>query len=259
MSLAAEYGIASCPLEYADNPDFSLADGELHLWLLTLDQNPNHTEEYLSWLSPREQEKYKRLPEQDKAAYLKGRAVLRELLARYCDTAPEQIRLSFGRLGKPALAEEDSSLAFNYSDTNGRVIYALSRSGPVGVDIEKLDRVLDYSRILKRKFSVAETQAVCAGDGPDAEAKRFLAAWTRKESYGKAIGVGVNYRMNQVELACDLNQASGDFTADSTGWTYHQYAFDDYVACLTTPSPARQRIRVYPFEAAAWSVAPVSQ
>ena len=34
-----------------------------------------------------------------------------------------------------------------------------------------------------------------------------MALWTRKEAYGKATGLGVNYKMNQLDLAGSAGQS----------------------------------------------------
>jgi phosphopantetheinyl transferase len=201
-------------------------------------------ETYLSWLSARESKKYACLPVYQKSHYLHGRIVLRKLLGSYLGRNAHDIRLAFGEFGKPALMDCCSGPWFNYSDTQDMVVYAFGGSGELGIDIEHLSRKPDYQRILQRKFSLAEAKEI--GSLPDdipsqIISQRFLAAWTRKESYGKAIGVGVNYKMNEVEVATDLGIANLAFEADTNNWYLTQLLFDEYVVSLTSSSSEKLR------------------
>jgi len=64
------------------------------------------------------------------------RARLRELLGQELSLAPEAIVLARGRHGRPTLADTSARLHFNLAHSGPEVVYAFSRSGPVGVDLE---------------------------------------------------------------------------------------------------------------------------
>lgn len=251
MTTAPAHGIASREIEWEfaaldSEKQPKLARGEVHLWAMTLaqpakDDNSRELDEkeesYLSWLTPRESTKYGRLPTHQKSHYLRGRIMLRKLLGIYLGRNASEIGLAFGEFGKPELMGFSDGLWFNYSDTKGMVIYAVSGSGDLGVDIEHLSRKPDYERILQRKFSLAERQEITGSPDDRSSSvirQRFLAAWTRKESYGKAIGVGVNYKMNGVEVATDLGVANYAFEANEISWCLAQMLFDEYVVSLTS-------------------------
>ena len=258
MTTRSAHGIASHDVEWefaaldsSEQP--KLAKGEVHLWAMNLAQlmegeNSNklgeQEETYLSWLSARESKKYARLSVHQKSYYLHGRIILRKLLGIYLGRNARDIRLAFGEFGKPALVDFCSGPWFNYSDTQDMVVYAFGGSGELGIDIENLSRKPDYQRILQRKFSLAEAEEIASlpDDIPSQIiSQRFLAAWTRKESYGKAIGVGVNYKMNEVEVATDLGIANLAFEADTNNWYLTQLLFEEYVVSLTSSSSEKLR------------------
>ncbi len=132
--------------------------------------------------------------------WVAGRSLLKQLLARYARCEAADIRLRVGPIGKPFLDHpSDPDLQFNYTDSHGCLIYAFARGIEVGVDLEKLPRPTRYEGLARRKLSVVE-QAALAGIDADEQEGVFLAAWTRKEAYGKALGVGVRYPMAEVTL-----------------------------------------------------------
>jgi phosphopantetheinyl transferase len=67
------------------------------------------------------------------------------------------------------------------------------------VDIEHLGRQLNFKNVVDARFSETEAQAVKL-DMPEqqVEPRRMLSAWTSKEAYGKALGLGINFEMNKV-------------------------------------------------------------
>ena len=69
----------------------------------------------------------------------------------------------------------------------------------MGVDLEACSRVSEYEQIARRRFSKTELDYVQNANG-SFDRERCLAIWTRKEAYGKAIGKGINFQMNQRNL-----------------------------------------------------------
>ena len=237
------HGIGSPPVVWeagsinlTDSP--TLSSDEIHIWATPLATSGVRNKlletdaAYLPWLTDREMVKFDRMPADRKADYLQARIFLRKLLAAHTDTQAGDIELGIGRLGKPELIGTQGGPAFNYSNTRGMAIYVIGNSGELGIDIENLARKSEYQRILQRKFSAAEITEI-SRYSEQSTGQRFLAGWTRKESYGKAIGVGVNFNMNEVELACDLGTASLEFEAGGRSWWLTQLLFDDYVVGLT--------------------------
>ena len=176
--------------------------GEVHLWSANLSVDDERSRYFESYLSRREKLRAARFStEQSRVRYIRSRSILKELLSMYTGDDPAHVRFDLGPLGKPFLAPmPDPPLHFNSTDTQDEALYAFCLSGELGVDIERNSRVVRHEEIARRKFASQEYRNYLECS----ENKRrayFLSMWTRKEAYGKAIGVGIRYRLNSVDLA----------------------------------------------------------
>ena len=84
---------------------------------------------------------------------------------------------------------------------NGLVIAcALSREA-VGVDVQPLHR---YDGKFRRILSEEERRWIEEADSD----RRFTEIWTRKEAYGKALGVGLGYELSKTAFSGDFSQGT---------------------------------------------------
>ncbi|MFT7525136.1 MAG: 4'-phosphopantetheinyl transferase [Arenicella sp.] len=183
----------------------SLRKNQLHLWFVTLSLDGEQQENAVALLNDTQRDKYhRRATPALKESYLAGRYHLMNILGAYNRVSAQEVKLSYSRLNKPYLNPNPSDIQFNFTDTvidsSGVALLAFARFKAVGVDIESLTRRSNFSAIVKKRFSVAETNYVTQDDG-SIDARRFLAYWTRKEAYGKATGRGINFKMNEMDLA----------------------------------------------------------
>ncbi|MGH8173311.1 MAG: 4'-phosphopantetheinyl transferase family protein [Rhodanobacteraceae bacterium] len=109
------------------------------------------------------------------------------------DRAPEIQR---GEHGKP-FAPELEGLDFNLSHARNHVLLAFARNQPIGVDLERLDRVLAVDELARRFFATTEANALDAID-PAQRPGAFLHLWTCKEAVLKAIGAGLSFGLGRV-------------------------------------------------------------
>ncbi len=120
--------------------------------------------------------------------------LLRRVLSRYVDVAPEGLRFAREARGRPYLLGTDlvadNVPDFNLSDTLGGTVIAVAERGRVGVDLERIDRVLPHRRLARRYFSESESAALDAMDD-DAARRAFLRLWTAKEASCKSTGSGI--------------------------------------------------------------------
>ena len=131
--------------------------------------------------------------------FIATRGVLRYLLGRRLARHPGSLSFEYNSAGKPRLAGADAGLQFNASHAGRRAVYVISDHRRVGIDVESVDRELDFDGIARRFFSAPEYTALQGM--PAAQRKRaFLAAWTCKESIVKAIGNGLRLPLNEIEL-----------------------------------------------------------
>ena len=137
--------------------------------------------------------------EKDRRRWLGFRAGLRSILSRHTGIPPLQLVFETTSHGKPCLP--GSGLHFNLSHTDSLAVVIVSRSGPVGIDLEPLDRgssLLDceehFCHPLERESLPAEVAARAAG---------LIGIWTAKEAALKALGSGLSEPPTGIRLDGD--------------------------------------------------------
>jgi len=180
-----------------------LSHGALHVWLADL---AAAEEGGADTLSEEERARAARfLSERDRVLWMRSRQVLRALLGRYLGREPHTVRMTSDCYGKPALVEQGaglsdagpagvagaSALAFNLSHSDSLALYAFSRMGPVGVDVEVARRPIDAVAIATRTLGVQEARRLSAIADPASRQREFLRVWTRHEAGLKCLGTGI--------------------------------------------------------------------
>lgn len=134
--------------------------------------------------------------------YIAVRASLRQTLAAYLDTDPQQLQFNQSEHGKPFLACE--SIHFNLSHTANYLVIAVANFPHIGIDIEVSRSRNNLDSLAARCFAPSELQAW--RQLPDAARQpAFYRLWTKKEAFVKAVGRG---------LAMGLAQCEVDWVAD---------------------------------------------
>jgi 4'-phosphopantetheinyl transferase len=114
------------------------------------------------------------------------------VLSRYGDIAPGAWRFRRNRYGRPEVASSGDAtraLGFNVSHTTELILLGVTLDGPIGVDIEMVRSVLPME--LAGRFFAADEAAALAALPADRQCERFFEYWTLKESYTKAMGMGL--------------------------------------------------------------------
>lgn len=125
-----------------------------------------------------------------KRRFTTARAVLRIILSRYLNTAPERLEFTYGTHGKPAV-QNAQKLQFNLSHSGDLAILAVGKSYPMGVDVEQYS-ARPYDGIAKSLFSEQEFSEF--KKIPTAlKAAVFFHVWSQKEAFIKASGLGLSY------------------------------------------------------------------
>jgi 4'-phosphopantetheinyl transferase len=140
--------------------------------------------------------------QKDREHFIVARGLLRAILSLYLDTAPDQVRFSYGPRGKPALAITASQdrLCFNLSHAGGLALYAVANGREVGIDLECVRPISEAEQIAKRFFSSRENavlQTLASGMKQEA----FFNCWTRKEAFIKATGDGLARPLDQFDVS----------------------------------------------------------
>lgn len=175
-------------------------------------------------LSPDEQARARRFVfPRDRDAYVAAHALTRALLGRQAGVAPRDIGFATDRHGKPRLVRPalDRELHFNISHTHGLVACAIAWDRAIGIDVEAVrDPPLD---LVDRYFSPPEVAAIRALD-PAAQRDAFFTLWTLKESFIKALGLGLSMPLDRFALEWSPPRllSYGDVTDTAADWHFLQ-------------------------------------
>jgi len=152
--------------------------------------------------------------ERERRRFIVARAQLRRLLGARVGAAPESIELQYGPYGKPALGGRfaASGWRFNVAHCNDVAVYAFSRAGEIGVDVEAMREFAGAEAIAARFFSSAES------------ALGFFECWTRKEAVLKVLGCGLSMALDSFDVSAAVSGG---------GWRLHSFApAPGYVAAV---------------------------
>ena len=137
--------------------------------------------------------------EKDRRRYLIGRGVLRTLLGRYLDLAPQDLRFETAAAGKPHLASGQGQLQFNLAHSGEYVLIAIAGRA-VGIDVEEIDDDFDAREVAAHFFSPGERRDLEMFTGRT-RIEAFFECWTRKEAYVKARGEGLSLPLDQFDVS----------------------------------------------------------
>ncbi len=167
---------------------------QVQVWAVRLEASEQRFSDCSSWLSHDETARAARFHfEEHRRAFVLGRGVLRAILGGILETPPGQILFSYGPKGKPGLADPNSPLRFNVSNSGDLAVFCLAEGCDIGIDVEQVRPIPDMDRIAARFFAPEEASELMGL--PEADRPRgFFNCWTRKEAYIKAVGDGLWFR-----------------------------------------------------------------
>ncbi len=182
-------------------------DGPVSVWRLRLNALDGDPEEVLRPLTvPSEHERARRYQfVADRHRHLGGRALVRLVLSRRYDCAPNELSLEEGPHGKPTLQAPPGDrppLHFNVGHTEDVVVAAFSREQPVGVDVEPQNRTVEAPSLAERVFTKSERKWWQSHPASRRQVA-FLHLWTCKEAFLKATGEGLHRAPKTIECTFD--------------------------------------------------------
>ena len=182
--------------------ELKLSGNDIHIWYAALDLPPEQLEIFSLTLSSDEKTRAERFHfDEHRQLFIASRGILRSILSRYSEIAPEQIQFNYGSRGKPEIAESCGvkKIKFNLSHSGKVALYAITRDREIGIDIEKIHPIADAEQIAQRFFSAKE-YAWLSELSPSEKPEAFFELWTCKEAYLKAIGEGLAFGLDKFEI-----------------------------------------------------------
>ncbi len=180
----------------------ALAKKEAHVWKVELLRPESEIASLRSLLSADEIERADRFRfDKHRNRYTVGRAILRQLVGEYLERHPKEIQFTYNEQGKPFLKEE-TSLAFNLSNTQDLAVVAFTSEGRVGIDVEYRRKEVEELELVERFFSKAEVERFLKIPS-EQQREIFFTIWTRKEAYLKALGGGLSIPLGSFDVEFD--------------------------------------------------------
>src|SRR5437899_1392204 len=181
---------------------------EVHVWRVSLDQL--QAPKFIALLDDDERTRAARFRFQEHHnRFTVARGALRTILGRYLEVEPAALQFSYGRYGKPALAEgfATNTINFNLSHSGEFMLLAVTRGREVGIDIELINQEFATTEIAERFFSRREILSL-RSQARQLQTEGFFNCWTRKEAYIKARGEGLSLPLDQFDVSLEPSGAA---------------------------------------------------
>ncbi|XP_028417615.1 L-aminoadipate-semialdehyde dehydrogenase-phosphopantetheinyl transferase-like [Dendronephthya gigantea] len=132
----------------------------------------------------------------DAKSALIGRLLLKKVIVENTSIPYSAIKLGRTERGKPYLLHAKESLNFNISHQGDFVVLAAESSRNVGVDVMKTEikgnqTIPEFFHTMRRQFTPHEWQTIKQNPSDFKQLEMFMRHWCLKESYVKALGVGI--------------------------------------------------------------------
>lgn len=181
--------------------------------------------------------------EELRARYILAHGRLRQILAGYVDTPPDQVSMvrplchQCGKQhAKPVLntTVHRQGFRFNLAHTHDLALVAVARSVEVGIDVENVDRSSLEHLI---NFLSPDEEASVNDVTPGLRARMILRYWVRKEAYLKGTGEGLRTVLSTIDVSRDRVSRDPASSVDTCGsWRLLDVCVGTrHVAAVATP------------------------
>jgi 4'-phosphopantetheinyl transferase len=146
--------------------------------------------------------------------YILAHAALRSVLGQSLGASPVLLEITAGTGTKPRLspakgpARDWPDLRFNLSHTCGAALIGVTLGRELGVDIEWQRSIEDMEAMARSVMSGEELKWWMVLEAED-QLRAFYHVWTRKESYLKAIGLGLFRSLQAVTVPVSAQTLGG--------------------------------------------------
>jgi 4'-phosphopantetheinyl transferase len=193
--------------------------------------------------------------EKNRIRWIYSRLALRTIVATLVHRDPAQVRFECGPFGKPRLSVEGGQrpLHFSLTRSGDLCLIATCRDHAVGIDVEQMSSEGGEDWIADQIFTPRERAMLQSLTRPQKRSV-FLDLWTRKEACAKAIGMGLQASLRELDVSGIDAKLPANFPAEmqaSAGWRLVPLSpAAGYVATLAVPkgsAACRNPIPIQPF------------
>ena len=220
-----------------------LEQGACHFWRVSLHPSQEILDACYNALSAREKSRLDFFEFANvKQNYLVSQGMMRILLANYLTIEPEDVQIGRHEKGKP-LSLDDPYLFFNNSNSGSYCVYAFSRMGEVGIDLEENSQLSDLEELIEKNLTPKEKERIQKNQ--DQKQTNFYRYWTLKEAYLKAIGEGMRIEPHRLEfdLGKEVRFNGMNGYVDQEVWEIKEVPFDNYLRVLVYSGDANPNVQ----------------
>lgn len=179
----------------------------------------------------------------DVKSSLIGRLLMRKFVNESTGLKYNDIKFDRDEKGKPFLLHKDiPQIQYNVSHQGDFTVLAGNNSKELlGVDVVKMEyprskNLNEYFRVMSRIFSGKEWEKIKSQGSEKNQLAMFCRHWCLKESYLKAVGVGVTINLQDVCFKINSDVLSKDWVVDDTevyfkgeklNWEFQEMLLDD--------------------------------
>ncbi len=196
----------------------------------------------------------------DAKASLIGQLMLRKLIREALNIPNTQVNLERTDRGKPYYQGPTAlSFRFNVSHQGAYTVLAASPSQLVGIDVMKIDeerfrvpdreaKVADFFHTMRRQFTIGEWANIRGNKGTlEQQLGNFYRHWCLKESYVKAVGVGIGMDLLSLDFGVKEALNGSDILTSTTlsisgqlekDWRFEEQMLDDKHCVCVALKPA---------------------
>lgn len=175
----------------------------VHIWRASLEYNQSKVNFLTGSLSMDEIERANRFYfESDRMQFIVRRGILRQIISKYLEIDAKNLLFEYNSFGKPFLITDSlkQDFKFNMTHSKNMALYCISSQKNVGVDIEYLYKEFEFQPIIDRFFSQNEKKFI-ENIAIDKQKEGFFKIWTRKEAILKALGKGISFPLEKIDVS----------------------------------------------------------
>ena len=177
---------------------FNTSVNKAFIFIVNLTSCINNVSTYWEYLSVQEKTKANNYyTEYLSNKYIISHGILRYILSFYTKQYPQKIEFNYSEYGKPFL--NNSNIQFNMSHSHNMISYMIALNYRVGIDIELHDKNLNIEELAGYVLTPEEHKYLSSLKPRD-KLSFFYTLWTKKEALVKAIGQGLSYPINTIEV-----------------------------------------------------------
>lgn len=146
----------------------------------------------------REKYYYKR----NKKCYVISHGIVNYIYSKWIGCKVKELPFDKGTFLKPHI-ENEYQIQYNITHSKDLLAVGLSKYA-IGIDVEYIDRNIDYEDIVKMSFHIKERDFI------QKDLNLFYRVWVIKEAYLKLIGEGLNRPLNSFYIEQYLNKEQNE-------------------------------------------------